>query len=138
MLLLRPHHINCIFFYKGLGYSEEFIAGMNHTLDLLKKNPHSKIKLAIKCDTLCSNCPNKQNNDACTTLKTVEELDYKTLLLYNLNEDEEYMFSEIINSIYRNYDITKFHSICCNCNWYKHGTCNENIIKEQSESWIIY
>jgi len=43
MLLLRPHHINCIFFYKGIGYSKDFIEGMDNILNLVKKEPNTKI-----------------------------------------------------------------------------------------------
>lgn len=79
MLLLRPHHINCIFFFRGLGYSDEFVNGMYSILEFLTKNPDSKIKLTLNCDALCSNCPNKQNNNLCITEEKVEALDLNAL-----------------------------------------------------------
>lgn len=137
MLLLRPHHINCIFFYRGLGYSEGFITGMNNTLNLLNENVSSKIKFIAECDTLCANCPNKQINNCCITKDKVQELDYNTLEIYNLKENEEYTFNEIINNIYKNFDKSKFHKICRSCNWYKKGICSENIIKHQLDKWNL-
>lgn len=137
MLLLRPHHINCIFFYKGLGYSEEFVEGMNNIINLLNKDPCTKIKLITKCDDLCFNCPNKQNNNICLTDRKVKELDINTLKIYNLKENEEYVFNEIINTIYKNFDKNKFHKICNSCNWYKSDTCCESIIWEQSKLWNL-
>lgn len=135
MLLLRPHHVNCIFFYKGLGYSKEFVEGMNNIINLLNKNPYSKIKLITKCDDLCINCPNRQNNNTCLADKKVNDLDFNTLKIYGLKENKEYAFNEIINNIYRNFDKNKFHKICSNCNWYKSDTCCESIILEQSRLW---
>lgn len=137
MLLLRPHHINCIFFYKGLGYSEDFIDGMNNTLTLLKKNPNTKIKLIINCDDLCVNCPNKQIDDVCVTKEKVAKLDYNTLQIYNLKENEEYTFNEIIDTVYKHFIKNKFHKICSACNWYKDGICSDNIIEEQLKKWNL-
>lgn len=137
MLLLRPHHINCIFFYKGLGYSKDFIKGMNNTLTLFKENPNTKIKLIVKCDDLCVNCPNKQFDDVCITEENVAILDCNTLHLYNLKENEEYTFNEIIDTIYKHFNKNKFRKICSTCNWYKEGICSDNIIEEQLEKWNL-
>lgn len=137
MLLLRPHHINCMFFYKGLGYSEDFNKGMNRIIDLLKDNPDTKIKLIVKCDNLCDNCPNKQSNHMCITKEKIEKLDFNTLEIYSLMENEEYKFKQIIDTIYKDFDKRKFHTICNSCNWYKEGICNENIIEHQLKKWTL-
>ena len=137
MLLLRPHHINCIFFYRGLGYSKDFIDGMNNILTLFKKNPNTKIKLIVNCDDLCVKCPNKQLDDVCVTKEKVAKLDYNTLQIYDLKENEEYTFNQIIDTIYKHFNKNKFHKICSTCNWYKDGVCSDNIIDEQLEKWTL-
>ena len=137
MLLLRPHHINCIFFYKGLGYSEDFIGEMNNLLTLLKEHSDTKIKLIVNCDTLCKNCPNKQLGDICITKEKVDKLDYNTLQVYALKENEEYTFNEIIDTVYKHFNKNKFHKICSTCNWYKDGICSDNIIEEQLKKWNL-
>lgn len=137
MLLLRPHHINCIFFYKGLGYSENFNKGMNNIINLLKNNPNTKIKLIIKCDNLCDNCPNRQLTGVCITEEKINKLDLDTLQTYNLEENKEYSFRRIIQTIYKNFDKNNFNSICKSCNWYKEGVCNENIIEYQLNEWNL-
>lgn len=136
MLLLRPHHINCIFFYKGLGYSENFVKGMNSISKLIIEKSNTKIKLIVKCDDLCDNCPNMNLDNVCITKKNVAMLDYNTLQIYNLKENQEYTFNEIINNIYKNFDSNKFHKICSSCNWYKKGVCNDNIIADQLKKWV--
>jgi hypothetical protein len=137
MLLLRPHHINCIFFYRGLGYSKKFVTEMNAIVDFLNKNHNSKIKLVTKCDILCSNCPNKQKDDTCITKEKVEELDNNTLQIYDLEEHGEYVFKQIVEDLYKNFDSHKFYKICSLCNWYKDGVCTESIIKEQIIKWSL-
>jgi len=137
MLLLRPHHINCIFFYKGLGYSNDFIEGMDNILNLINKEPNTKIKLIVNCDDLCTSCPNKQYDDVCITKEKVDKLDYNTLQIYNLKANQEYIFNEIINTIYKGFNRTKFKKICSSCNWYKEGICSADVIKHQLDKWNL-
>jgi len=137
MLLLRPHHINCIFFYKGLGYSKAFIKGMDNILSLLKKEPNTRIKLIINCDDLCTSCPNRNSHNLCITKEKVDNLDYNTLQIYKLKENHEYTFDEIINTIYKGFNINKFKKICSSCNWYKEGICSDDVLKHQLDKWNL-
>ncbi|OOM10601.1 DUF1284 domain-containing protein [Clostridium saccharobutylicum] len=137
MLLLRPHHINCLFFYKGLGYNKEFVEGMNEISILLKKDSNTALKLVKRCDNLCSNCPNKQLDNICITKEKVDSLDYNTLQVYNLKLNKEYKFKEIIDNIYKNFNKNNFHAICSTCNWYKQGICSDNAIIDQLKNWNL-
>ena len=71
---LRPHHINCIFFYIGKGYSEDFVKNMTKIIFLLQKDKNNKIKFITSCDDLCKHCPNKINN-ICYYNDNVNKLD---------------------------------------------------------------
>ena len=137
MLLLRPHHINCIFFYKGLGYNDDCVTGMNSVLSLIKNTPNVKINLIVNCDNLCARCPNMLTNKVCISNENVTKLDHNTLKVYDLKENQEYTFTEIINTIYKNFDRAKFHKICSSCNWYKEGVCNDTIILAQIKTWSL-
>ena len=45
MLIIRPHHINCLFFFKGLGYDYNFTVNMNNIRNKILSNNDIKIKL---------------------------------------------------------------------------------------------
>ena len=129
MIYLRPHHINCIYFFVGKGYDEAFVSNMNKTIDTLNKNKSTQnIKFVCNCDFLCKKCPNKKNKN-CITKEHVLDLDGKTIREYKLNLNKLYSFEEIIEKYYLNYDATKFTNICESCEWYKNGTCSTNKIK---------
>ncbi|MCX9013944.1 MAG: DUF1284 domain-containing protein [Candidatus Methanoperedens sp.] len=49
---LRGHHLICLHFFKGEGYSEEFIKNIYNVL----KN--QKMKVADGADDICTKCPN--------------------------------------------------------------------------------
>ncbi|MBD7913249.1 MULTISPECIES: DUF1284 domain-containing protein [Clostridium] len=123
MIKIRPHHINCIYFYKGLGYSEKFIKEMDKIVGLLKSEENVDVKLVNCCDDICENCPNKLQGEICLTKDKVNMLDKLTLREYGLQINSIYSFSYIEENIYRNYSKEKFKKICKDCEWYKNGTC---------------
>jgi Uncharacterized conserved protein len=108
---------------------------MNSVLSLIKNNPNVKINLIVNCDNLCAKCPNMLINKVCISNENVTKLDHETLKVYDLKENQEYTFTEIINTIYKNFDIAKFHTICSSCNWYKDGVCSDAIISAQIKAW---
>ncbi|MDD2839499.1 MAG: DUF1284 domain-containing protein [Rickettsiales bacterium] len=119
-IILRPHHINCIFFFEGKGYSEEFIKNMTDIISNLNENI---IKFQFDCDCLCSKCPNKVNS-LCKDEEHIKLLDRLTIENYNLDLNKQYCFDELINYFYRNFDTEKFKKICNSCEWYKNGVCS--------------
>ena len=137
MLIIRPHHINCLFFFKGLGYDYNFTENMNNIRNKILSNNDIKIKLVSHCDMICSRCPNK-SSEICLFNDKVNMLDSNTLKAYNLNEDKEYSFSYIIDNIYKSYNYEKFCSICSSCEWFKKGVCSKDIIPEQKKIWLNY
>lgn len=133
MIKLRPHHINCIFFYKGLGYSKEFVDNMNYIINELSIEK-SEIMLINDLDDLCVKCPNNLG-EKCTSNDKVINLDNKTISRYNLKNNEVYLFKHIVEKIYKNYNEDDFKFICSNCEWYKSGVCSEEVIELQRSKW---
>lgn len=123
MIKIRPHHINCIYFYKGLGYSEEFVKGMDTVVELLKNHDNIEIKLVSNCDAICEKCPNKIEEKICITNDMVKKLDELTLKEYGLKVGNIYKFSYIKENIYKNYSKEKFERICKDCQWHKNKVC---------------
>lgn len=134
MLYLRPHHINCIFFYRGLGYDEKFTKNMNNITSLLKIKSDTEIKLINKCDDLCMACPNNKKC-ICESEAHVRSFDKKTLKVYQLKTGAVYTFDEIVKKIYTDFDYNKLISICGDCEWFKQGVCSKEIINQQEQKW---
>lgn len=136
MLIIRPHHINCLFFFKGLGYNYEFTKIMNSIVSELRNNPNIKIKLVSHSDDICKACPNKSAHNICLSEDKVKLLDENTLKYYHLQDKSEYYFKDIISNIYENYDAEKFFNICSQCEWFKKGVCSKEVIPAQQKIWL--
>lgn len=53
---LRAHHALCLFFFRGQGYSGEFVENMTRMKEILEENP--TIRLMDSADDICAACPN--------------------------------------------------------------------------------
>ncbi|MDA3730130.1 DUF1284 domain-containing protein [Niameybacter massiliensis] len=135
VLKLRPHHINCIFFYEGKGYSEDFVSNMTQIVEQLRKDKEQLVLLEKRSDSLCKACPYLEDS-ICRSSQKVELLDQGTLDKYKLEEYKVYPFKQIIDEIYSGYSYELFSSICSSCEWYKKGVCSKDKIEKQQRSWI--
>ena len=134
VLKLRPHHINCIFFYEGKGYSEDFVSNMNQVVEQLRMNKEQLVVLEKGSDSLCKACPHLHNS-VCRSSQKVELLDQGVLDKYGLEEHKVYPFKQIVDEIYNNYSYEIFSSICSSCEWHKKGVCSKDKIEKQQRSW---
>lgn len=131
MLKLRPHHINCLFFYRGMGYSEAFVERMSQIEKELFLRPYTEIEFVVGCDVVCECCPNKQMDHTCKSEKRIVKLDENTLAYYELEIGKRYDFQFIKEQIYKNFDPHKFEAICKGCEWYRQGVCSVEHIESQ-------
>ncbi len=57
---IRPHHLLCLQFFEGKGYSDDFVrqmAEIHRTLN--KENP--QINIVEGVDDICKKCPNRSD-----------------------------------------------------------------------------
>lgn len=107
---------------------------MNDVINKLSSK-ESGIMLINDLDYLCVRCPNNLG-DKCRSNDKVIDLDKKTVYRFNLKYNEVYLFKDIIEKIYKNYNEGDFKFICNECEWYKSGVCNTDIIKLQKSKWL--
>lgn len=131
MLCLRPHHLLCLFFYEGKGYSEAFVKNMNEITQTLEHDQGIQILLEEGCDDLCSACPHNIVNEGCRSDQKVRDLDQKVLTIFHLKTNKQYLYQDLTGQIHRELNQTKFETICSECEWYKLGICGRGIIKDK-------
>lgn len=138
MLRIRPHHILCMRAYSGNGYSEEFKAKMENIINEIKaynkflqvdnlKKEMNEVELVFHTDSICEECPNKLDENLCSSQDKVELLDLKVASHFNLKEGF-YNYSELESLVYNNIKEIIFDDICKECEWYGVTNCKDYII----------
>ncbi|MDE6036570.1 MAG: DUF1284 domain-containing protein [Ruminococcus sp.] len=115
---IRPHHILCINFYVGKGYSKEFTENMTRIIENLQKNP--LIELTAGHDVICNKCP-------CTGC--AEKADYYDGKVIDICGISGKMHWKDLQKTVREKIINtgRLHEVCGDCQWFyicgKKETC---------------
>lgn len=112
---LRAHHGMCLCFFKGKGYSAEFVEHMTSLSNELKEDP--LIRLSNETDIVCEKCPNNDNG-RCKTAEKVARYDRLVLkecgltvgTVIRFNDFRALVCDKIINK-------GKRECICGDCEW---------------------
>lgn len=117
-LKIRPHHILCMQFFIGKGYSSGFTANMAIIRDKLKAD-NPLIQLISGTDIICEKCPNT-NNGICKTQEKVLRYDAAVANICDLEIGQISRWSELEKTVTEN--LIKKNRLCevCNdCCWYE-------------------
>lgn len=114
--LIRPHHLLCLQFFEGKGYSDSFVKHMTEIHDkLLEENP--KIHLVKGTDDICKSCPNNERG-RCNKESSVSGNDMRT---YEAIKDEvngDGTWEELTELVYKNIiNQNKLKQVCETCRW---------------------
>lgn len=139
MFKIRPHHLLCMRAYIGSGYSEEFKIRIEEVIKELKvtneflqveniNDERKEVAMIFSTDSLCEKCPNKQDENICTSQEKVSLLDLKVIKYFNLKEGI-FSYKDLENQVYDNINEEVFDDICNECEWYSVTNCKEYILK---------
>lgn len=118
---LRAHHLICLHFFKGEGYSEEFILNLKNIVSHLEAS--EDIKIVDGMDDVCFPCPNNKGG-LCFYKPGAEEevraLDNLASRLLDLKAGEETSWPRIKSKL--SHVLPEWKNLACEeCNW--KGTC---------------
>lgn len=112
---IRPHHGLCLPFFRGKGYSGDFVANMARMKATLEENP--QIVLTLGTDDICAACPNNLGGH-CESEEKVTRYDREVLRRCGLSEGEVLPFRELEGLVrHRILLAGQREDICGDCQW---------------------
>lgn len=115
IIKIRPHHGMCIQFFRGEGYSGEFVRGMSSIIFTL--NAGARVQLTDCTDSVCEFCPNNSEG-LCTSADRVSKFDRGVLDLCGLNCGDILSWDEFRGIVRQNIiDCGRMKDICGDCQW---------------------
>jgi hypothetical protein len=113
---LRPHHLLCISFFKGKGYSQDFVENMATVISDLRR-PNSTVTIVNESDDICKACPNNIDG-RCTTQDKVDRYDNSLLALCNLSVGQTLTYDAFKQLVFEKILLCdKRTEICGDCQW---------------------
>ena len=124
---IRAHHLLCLHYFEGKGYSEGFIKHLTETKARLEKeNP--EIEVVCELDEICTFCPN-QNGEACASEAKVRRYDQAVVEKLGITENTSCTFQVLYTMAEDRILRNKLRpQICGDCQW--------NMLCEEKDSNI--
>jgi len=120
---LRPHHLLCLYGFRGLGYSKEFVENMQKIADRIRENPSLKIELVKGVDDICSKCPHNVENRCSKPGSDVGEFDQEIVHRVGIDIGQEVESITLLNLVEKKVQPEELPAICNGCEWLELGFC---------------
>jgi uncharacterized protein len=119
MLTLRGHHLICLHFFRGEGYTQEFIAILGAILK--RAETGEQITVMLGADDVCKICPYLKGGKcfyAQDADQEIQEMDSKALKLLELTVRDSVVWTDIREKIPGLF--SRWSNECCkSCDWRK-------------------
>ncbi|MFH0965338.1 MAG: DUF1284 domain-containing protein [Planctomycetota bacterium] len=129
-LPVRAHHFLCIAGFRGKGYSDAFVRGMEHVTKRLRRDPELRVRIMATCDAICEACPH-QRGGRCIRAEegeTVEERDHRTAKLLGLRMGARMTAHDVYARIARKLgEGIGIDALCGECEWRRYPFCTEGL-----------
>ena len=114
---IRAHHLLCMRYFQGKGYSEEFVSNFYKVMKQLENNP--VIKVINHPDIICDACPHNVNGRCIKKgpdfENEVKEKDNRIIKHLGLKLNQKATIKELRNLV--NLKLPKLKELCKECEW---------------------
>lgn len=113
---LRGHHLICLHFFNGEGYTPEFVGNLR---DVLEKTKSGEVEISQGADDICEGCPHMKQFRCRFTEDAdegIREMDKRALELLGVREGARVRWREIQERIPGLF-YTWYTSYCSVCGW---------------------
>ena len=121
----------CLFGFRGLGYSPEFVENMNQLLQEMKAERQLAIQVTDEPDDICRACPydvhDKCIKNGIGSELIVKGMDRRVMQVLNIATGEIVQADAIFSLVRQKIRAQDLKEICQGCQWQGLGYCVEGL-----------
>ena len=120
-MIIRAHHLLCMKYFKGKGYSPNFVSNFKDIIKKLQDNP--KIKVTDHPDIVCSACPHNIDQKCIKKPDSEEKVrkkDNTIMKILNIRPNQEIKAKDAETLV--NEKLKELKQTCKDCEWKEY--CN--------------
>jgi len=129
-LRIRGHHLLCMFGFRGLGYSPEFVENMQAVVDSLFSPLGVEVEVIAVCDDICRACPHLRHGE-CGAREgsevSVRAKDQMVLSRLGLVAGDRAPSALLVQRVIESISSDALADICARCQWQPAGYCQEGL-----------
>lgn len=117
----------CLYGFRGLGYSEEFVENMQGIVDRIRENPSLEIEVVDGVDDICLKCPHNLEERCSKPGSNVEQFDQEIIDKLKPHIGRKAEAKILLNLIEKRVQPEELSEICKGCEWLEMGFCEEGL-----------
>lgn len=118
VFIIRPHHFLCLSGHKSAGYTPKHAKVWDAASKLMTSMPDIKVKVVEGRDALCFSCPGNKGKSKCNE-HFVTRLDKIVMGLAGLENNQLYLYHDVVAKLRGALDTKKHESLCGKCHWWE-------------------
>jgi len=124
---IRGHHLLCLFGFRGLGYSPQFVENMTRVAEAFFSTAAVKVRVVAGCDDICRACPHMKDGDcakpadAFSRARGLVERDLDVLERLGIAADTLHTNASLRGLVCRKIAPGDLPGMCAGCEWLEAG-----------------
>jgi uncharacterized protein len=124
---LSAHHALCVHGFRGMGYSEGFVASLSGIVDRLRDEPGVRVRVRIGSDAVCRACPSLSVGGCMRYGQSVVRQDARVAEVLGVSQGEEMTWDALRARVRDAVAPDDLGDLCGGCPWLGYGVCAEGI-----------
>ncbi len=124
---LSAHHALCVHGFRGMGYSEGFVASLAGIVARLRDEPGIRVRVRVGSDAVCRACPSLSVGGCMRYGQSVVRQDARVAHVLGVGSGDEMAWDDLRARVRGNVAPGDLSDLCGGCPWLPHGVCAEGI-----------
>jgi len=126
-LELSAHHSLCVHGFRGMGYSEGFVASLAGIVARLRDEPGVRVRVRVGADAVCRACPSLSLSGCMRYGESVLRQDARVAEVLGVESGDEMDWHDLRARVRERVAPEDLQHLCGGCPWLPYGVCAEGI-----------
>lgn len=127
LIELSAHHALCVHGFRGMGYSEGFVASLAGIVARLRDEPGMRVRVRVGSDAVCRACPSLSAGGCMRYGQSVVRQDARVADVLGVESGDEMAWDALRARVRERVAPEDLADLCGGCPWLPYGVCAEGI-----------
>jgi len=129
---LSAHHALCVHGFRGMGYSDGFVASLAAIVARLRDEPDVRVRVRVGSDAVCRACPSLAAGGCMRYGLSVVRQDARVADVLGVRSGDEMAWADLRARVAERVAPDDLDNLCGGCPWLGYGVCAEGIARARA------
>ena len=124
---ISAHHALCVHGFRGMGYSDGFVASLAAIVARLRDEPGVRVRVRVGADAVCRACPSLSLGGCTRYGQSVVRQDARVAEVLGVRSGDEMDWDALRARVRERVAPDDLNDLCGSCPWLGYGVCAEGL-----------